>query len=842
MHTVKSSRFLKLILQMILFVSGGLALIGVFKLNSYAFKYPYEAKSFLETSDFQSKFLKYVERTAVYARYRESGYVPSETSLYDSTDLPSVLTGAASGTLLPSGGVYTASQESFDYYNHLLNECDTNFLYFVKNLNTGAKYCSPYLNTLAGGIDNVESYLNNLKNAPAYLKLNTQSRRFVTNVNRSYDYLNESNINWVINYLQDGLKDSSLISSPSYKDESDNVSIQIVESPAFDGSPTADSGENGDLKFKNTVSEYALYAYVLEDFPFAEDEFFPMYQEFQSLRNDFDLWIYYAPAAIICFVLSLSFAAACAGHNHKTDDICLGGFDRFYTELSIAVIAGIIVGIYAAYEFTNGFYLSLLGRSKIWSYGLLYILIFPFASFGIFSMIRRTKAHSLIRDSLIYRILSRIAGFLRRFVENRSLTFRAALVLTVFCLIQVAGMYCFLRTKNLFFLFVLFLDYLFLAAVAFRLSIDLNVVMDETKKIAEGDINHKIPIGRLAFPSKELGTYVNSIGDGFSCAIEERVKSERLKTELITNVSHDIKTPLTSIINYVDLLNKKPFEDETSRNYLNILTEKSWRLKTLIDDLVEASKASSGTLALHFERINVGELLKQAAGEFEDRFMERGLEIVLNLSDKTLYVMADGRSTYRIIENLFSNVTKYALSGTRVYIDMRQEKDSVLVSVKNISAAKLNITGEELMERFVRGDSSRNTEGSGLGLSIAKSLALLQHGTFELALDGDLFKVLFSLPLCDQPPRNAALAASEDTEPEPIWDDTDETGVQSSLPSGLLTDDANDNADVCRQPEMIAARDIVPADENSGMLPFDHYEVMPEPQDTVSFHNRAERR
>ena len=229
--------------------------------------------------------------------------------------------------------------------------------------------------------------------------------------------------------------------------------------------------------------------------------------------------------------------------------------------------------------------------------------------------------------------------------------------------------------------------------------------------------------------------------------MESQIKSERLKTELITNVSHDIKTPLTSIINYVDLLNKLDLSNEKADQYLKILSDKSWRLKTLIDDLVEASKASAGAISLQFERINLLELTRQAIGEYEDRLLANHLEPVITTALDNLYVMADGRYTYRIIENLLSNAIKYALPGTRVYIQLHQEDQFAILEIKNISASQLGFNSDELIERFARGDVARNTEGSGLGLSIANSLASLQHGNFHLIIDGDLFKAILSLPV-----------------------------------------------------------------------------------------------
>lgn len=241
---------------------------------------------------------------------------------------------------------------------------------------------------------------------------------------------------------------------------------------------------------------------------------------------------------------------------------------------------------------------------------------------------------------------------------------------------------------------------------------------------------------------KQMAIYINDIAGGFSNAIEESLKSERLKTELITNVSHDIKTPLTSIINYVDLLKKENIQDEKVKEYIQILDKKSQRLKKLTEDLVEASKVSSGNVKLNIEEINLKELINQSIGEFKDRFEEKKLKIEMNMPIEEIKIKADNRYMYRIIENLFSNITKYALDDSRVYIDMKRENSKIVINIKNISKEKLNISSDELMQRFVRGDKSRYTEGSGLGLSIAKSLTELQGGKFDIIIDGDLFKVV----------------------------------------------------------------------------------------------------
>jgi len=225
------------------------------------------------------------------------------------------------------------------------------------------------------------------------------------------------------------------------------------------------------------------------------------------------------------------------------------------------------------------------------------------------------------------------------------------------------------------------------------------------------------------------------------------MKSERLKTDLITNVSHDIKTPLTSIINYVELLKQEDFKDPKIRRYIEVLEQKSQRLKTLTEDVVEASKVSSGNITLEFMNLNLVEMIQQTSGEFEEKFKAGDLEEVTNLPNEEIVIRADGRRLWRVLSNIYNNAAKYAMQGTRVYADLEKKDGMACFSLKNISARPLNIPASELTERFIRGDVSRSTEGSGLGLSIAQSLTEMQGGTFELYLDGDLFKVTIKFPV-----------------------------------------------------------------------------------------------
>lgn len=369
------------------------------------------------------------------------------------------------------------------------------------------------------------------------------------------------------------------------------------------------------------------------------------------------------------------------------------------------------------------------------------------ALYGAGTLLKRIKAHTFFKNSLTYRILKWIVQKYKNVKNtisaNKNLGGKIALyfigIVTISILIGL-----------IFREFGILLNIVFWIWCYYKIMKEVDKfkqIHDATEKIYKGDTSIKLDESLYTGVLKELAIYINDIAGGFSNAIQEslkseRLKSERLKTELITNVSHDIKTPLTSIINYVDLLKQENIQDEKAKEYIEVLDNKSQRLKKLIEDLVEASKASSGNIKINKEVLNVKELLNQVTGEFEDKFNSRGLKIISKLPEETVYIKADSRYLYRVLENTYSNVAKYAEENTRVYVDcILEEENIVAIYVKNISKDELNISADELMQRFVRGDKSRNTEGSGLGLSIAKSLTELQDGTFNIYLDGDLFKV-----------------------------------------------------------------------------------------------------
>lgn len=311
-------------------------------------------------------------------------------------------------------------------------------------------------------------------------------------------------------------------------------------------------------------------------------------------------------------------------------------------------------------------------------------------------------------------------------------------------LLLLAAYYFFNCSRIVLFLLA-FVD-LVLLLLVIRFLREGRIVRKAAEELVHGNLTHKLDTKRLHSIWWTLGCSLNHIGDGMANAVEERMKSERMKTELITNVSHDLKTPLTSIISYVQLLKDDSLAPAVKKEYLEILDRQSAKLKKLTEDVVEASKAASGVLAVNTEKLNAGELLEQSVGEFEARMRAAGLEPVVQLPDMPVFLSADSALLGRVLENLLTNIVKYAQQGTRVYFDLLLKGDSVILAAKNISREPLNISADELMERFVRGDSSRHSEGSGLGLSIARSLTELMGGKLEIILDGDLFKAEILFP------------------------------------------------------------------------------------------------
>ena len=337
-----------------------------------------------------------------------------------------------------------------------------------------------------------------------------------------------------------------------------------------------------------------------------------------------------------------------------------------------------------------------------------------------------------------WRVLCRAWGALAGFVRGIPLVWRTAVGCCVIGVLLFA-----LESNHADGLLLMLIALLSVAACL--LSMQLRRLQKGGEALAAGDLTSQVDTSHMYFDLKRHGENLNAISRGMSIAVEQKLKSERLKTELITNVSHDIKTPLTSIVNYVDLLQRE-HTPEQEREYLAVLDRQAHKLKKLTVDLVEMSKASTGNIPCHIARRSVRELIDQTVGEYAEKLSAARLEPVVTLPDEELYCLCDGALMWRVLDNLLSNACKYACAGTRLYVAARREGETVAFSFKNISRDALNVDPDELMERFVRGDSSRTTEGSGLGLNIAKSLVELQKGTFSIAIDGDLFKVGFILP------------------------------------------------------------------------------------------------
>lgn len=357
-----------------------------------------------------------------------------------------------------------------------------------------------------------------------------------------------------------------------------------------------------------------------------------------------------------------------------------------------------------------------------------------FAALGLtllLSMVRHIKNKTFLKHTAIYTVFHKLFIFVRDVYQNGSLAVKIVLIVIGYPVLAALTFFMFPVTLGL------------AAWIALKRAKEFNAIKEGVKKVKEGDTGHTIDIpgdGELA----RLASDLNSITDGLGKAVENGIKSERLKSELISNVSHDIRTPLTSIITYVDLL-KNERDPAKVEEYIGVIDQKAQRLKMLTDDLFEAAKATSGSIPVCFETIEIVSLLKQGLGEMDDKIRERRLEFKLNHGQDKLYVKADGKLLWRAIENLFSNILKYALEGSRVYIDVIDFGQSVQVVIKNISAYELNISAEELMERFTRGDESRSSQGSGLGLSIARSLLEIQQGSLDIEIDGDLFKAIVQI-------------------------------------------------------------------------------------------------
>ncbi len=499
------------------------------------------------------------------------------------------------------------------------------------------------------------------------------------------------------------------------------------------------------------------------------DTFYPVYDAFSQGHTVYNNYTPYfwqigilAVIAAILYLILFVYLTITAGKETDEDGkgyTRLTEFDKIPTEGAVILAGGVAVflGFLAAcadellHVFNDSFYKMYIHNTHILVIcaGVIVFLLDVIFTFFYYSAVRRIKARVLWKNSYSRMLIKKCYNILKDFYVHSNIVFKTWGPLILFILFNLLMA----QFGALGIIIAVLIDIL-CGVMIYRDTKERQDIVSGIGKISEGDLSYQIEPDKFHGDNVVLAESVNSIGKGIKNAVEISMKDERMKTELITNVSHDIKTPLTSIINYVDLIKREKIDNENVRNYIRILDEKSQRLKQLIDDLVEASKISSGNINLHFEKINLMELLNQTIGEFSEKFEQKGLSIVMNGDASNVIIEADSRSMWRVIENLFNNVYKYSLEHTRVYVSLNRinkngvpVREQVEITIKNISANELNCNPEELTERFIRGDESRTTEGSGLGLSIAKNLTEAQNGTFEIQLDGDLFKVILTFPV-----------------------------------------------------------------------------------------------
>lgn len=412
-----------------------------------------------------------------------------------------------------------------------------------------------------------------------------------------------------------------------------------------------------------------------------------------DIKNGLGVYTFLAIVGMVGSFVTLSYMANTSGRRSEDDyTIYYRKIDKIYSDIFLLMFMLFIIGIVkviSGVKSQNFEFASLL----ITVGTLTYILDLGFIAFYT-SIVRRIKGNILFTHSLIYKIWEILLQFV---CGNRFHT---------------------QKTR------------------------EIMKIQQALELISTGALDTKLDVSEFHGQEKEVAEAVNHIRDGLMESVNESLKNEKLKADLITNVSHDIKTPLTSIVNYVDLLKRENLGNENARNYIRILDEKSQRLKQLTEDLVETSKITSGNVKLDMQKIDMVELLYQTGGEFNERFEARNLTIVTKIPNKSMYIYADGRQLYRSLENLYTNAAKYALENTRVYVELSNNDNKAVFTIKNVSKNELDIVSDgrvDLTERFVRGEKSRTTEGSGLGLSIAKNLTTLMGGKFEINVDGDLF-------------------------------------------------------------------------------------------------------
>ena len=497
-----------------------------------------------------------------------------------------------------------------------------------------------------------------------------------------------------------------------------------------------------------------------------EDEYALIYHQAEQLYDNRNVIPVVCCAGTVLAFLCFIFLLCSAGHKNGREGITPSAIHEIHLDVYTVVVAvGAFTGLYLAFGWIgmNPSMINLIVLMVLFAAEVIWCTLY-FMELAI-----RLKMGKWWQNTILYRVFRFFGRFCKRvfrgivkLIRGIPMVWRTALLCLAVCVVEFFGLMLFYNNTDVLLFFWAIEKFILCGAITF-VALMCKELQEGSEALANGDLNYKLDTSHMVLSFKEHGENLNRIGEGISAAVEQRMKSEHLKTELITNVSHDIKTPLTSIINYADLIGKEVSGDakdtgdgagtETAQEreqhiseYAEVLLRQSQKLKKLLDDLLEASKATTGNLEVHPEVCDVSVLLSQAVGEYEQRFSEKKLETIVKQPEETVKVMADGRHLWRVFDNLLNNIYKYAQAGSRVYLNVEHDGQNANIIFRNMSAYPLEMSPEELEERFTRGDRSRHMEGNGLGLSIAKSLTELQKGDMEIVTDGDLFKVVIMLP------------------------------------------------------------------------------------------------
>ena len=557
----------------------------------------------------------------------------------------------------------------------------------------------------------------------------------------------------VIASTDSGVTDFSSYVPVSYMDWNDwyddNIADRYTQGKSFTASAFADTYRNTILyQFPGSDDnpKYRILLCVNTQFT-ADDGLRTADRVWNTVYGFRDLYVPLAAVSCILFVILFCLLMAASGRRPDKDDtaVALRKIDRIPFDL-LTVIWLILVII----PFASGMQIGnvTVFTGFFWRHLTLFVTLFCGAVAAVTALIlswamtiaTRAKTHTLLRNNVICMAARALGRSIKKGVNSVKSLWLCVIFLAVWAFVNfMIEVLCWDVGLRLFLLFLV--NGASVVGILWLLS-QMRRLEQGVKNMSEGDFETKIDTHGMIGPFRHHAECLNSIGDGMNRAVEERMKSERMKTELITNVSHDIKTPLTSIVNYVDLLKKEDLHNSAADGYVEVLDRQASRLRKLIEDLIEASKASTGNIKVTKDTFNLCEIVRQISGEYAERFAVNHLQPVIDMPEEGAAIRADGRHLWRVLDNLMNNISKYAMPGSRVYLSVSSSAGRTRLTLRNISREQLNAAdSSDLLERFVRGDSSRTTEGSGLGLSIAKSLTELMGGTFELAVDGDLFKV-----------------------------------------------------------------------------------------------------